>query len=624
MPAKQAYIKEIHSLSVAPGRLKERIQGRIVIAYEETLRMLKTKLVAIIVDKANKLQSVLMIEAWSPEQQRHAKKHLLENLGRVVVISNAKLVLRGKSLVYFDRECKIAWDNQTTVELVPAADDKDFPHALPLLPLIDNASTIHASAMISIEAAVHETGTVQERNIAGEQKKVCNVCMASGDKSMDTAFWGAELAEQICQMPKGTVCRLDWMILIPQGDGKFKLTSTRASTITKQEGPQADAVTNNLAQNIQNMSPVYGRSRLQKLTDQYSQGSLSMVDHLRQLNPSEGAYAAGTLLVPAVFVKDIRSLNKTTEGLCYYMGCNECRKQMEHKADEAWTCSTHGQNEGKKIYGIQLTLQDPEHKTEVAMWEECLKACCAKTQHTDIDAAETLQGLATHLHGRWLCARFSYGMKTTGSGMYLDLFDLQEQVNEEGGAAAFQYQPKNVIRGVLGIPPSCCQHASANDLGQLLIRTEKTERQAEQVHFLCEVLTSPKVKVMQDMDGLEVRARVSCCCCQKELTLVWAGLADTVAHMMQTQAETRLSVVVQAKLEDSTFEPWSVSILPKTVNTSFEKIFKYSAQQYLDRVHSESETTSSAAHRQDIAELLSNHRSPKRLKVQHTLEAAGL
>ena len=44
MPPKDAYIKDIHSLSVAPAcpsYIKD-IPGRIVVSYQETLKMLKT------------------------------------------------------------------------------------------------------------------------------------------------------------------------------------------------------------------------------------------------------------------------------------------------------------------------------------------------------------------------------------------------------------------------------------------------------------------------------------------------------------------------------------------------------------------------------------------------------
>ena len=154
------------------------------------------------------------------------------------------------------------------------------------------------------------------------------------------------------------------------------------------------------------MSPVYGRSREQKLTDNYSQGSLSTLEHIRNLNPDEGSYAAGTMLVPDIFLKDIRSLNKTNDSLCFYIGCKECRKQMDSTDSVTWTCSTHGRSESQKIYGVQLTLQDPEHKTEVTMWEECLKSCICKLQPGDknIDAEDTMEQLNIYLRGKLLCA----------------------------------------------------------------------------------------------------------------------------------------------------------------------------------------------------------------------------
>ena len=129
---------------------------------------------------------------------------------------------------------------------------------------------------------------------------------------------------------------------------------------------------------------------------------------------------------------------------------------------------------------------------------------------------------------------------------------------------------------------------------------------------------------MNDLDGLEVRVQCACCICKNRMTLMWAGVTETVTELMSTQPGNVLSTVVQSKLEDNTFELWILMVVENSIATSFQKMFKYPTQQYLDRVQSDSATESTTVHREDIADLLSNQRSPERLKVQHTRDGADL
>ena len=57
-------------LSIRRFLVQERIQMRILIADKETLRTGRSKVVAEVVDKANKLQSVLVLTAWNDDINR--------------------------------------------------------------------------------------------------------------------------------------------------------------------------------------------------------------------------------------------------------------------------------------------------------------------------------------------------------------------------------------------------------------------------------------------------------------------------------------------------------------------------------------------------------------------------
>ena len=106
MSNKTAYTIPVATLSIASKRLQEQIKGRVILCHTEILRSSKTKGMAIIVDNSNKLQGVLVLEAWPDADQMHMKKTILANVCKVINITNAKIANKGRTTVYFDKELK--------------------------------------------------------------------------------------------------------------------------------------------------------------------------------------------------------------------------------------------------------------------------------------------------------------------------------------------------------------------------------------------------------------------------------------------------------------------------------------------------------------------------------------
>ena len=207
MSSKAAYVRPIQDLSVVAGRVSEQVCGRVVHHFTETFKRGSSKTVAVIVD-GQSLRSVLVLEAWSVADQGHMKQTLIQYAGQVVSISNFKLQSKGRSLVYFDRDLKVAFDKNTTVKLSTG----DFPDALPLLPNVKDATLCNGPCMVSMQVVLLEDPVTSEAKMqAGGTKQVCNAKVASGECSLNVAFWHP-LSENMTSASKNGVFRLDWMV----------------------------------------------------------------------------------------------------------------------------------------------------------------------------------------------------------------------------------------------------------------------------------------------------------------------------------------------------------------------------------------------------------------------------
>ena len=130
-----------------------------------------SKTVAVIVD-GESLRSVLVLEAWSAADQAHMNQSLLPHAGKVVSVTNFKLQSKGRSLVYFDGDLKVAFDKLTKVALGAG----DYPTALPLLPNVKDATLCNGSCMVSMEVVLLEDAVTSEAKIQERWNKESVQC----------------------------------------------------------------------------------------------------------------------------------------------------------------------------------------------------------------------------------------------------------------------------------------------------------------------------------------------------------------------------------------------------------------------------------------------------------------
>ena len=65
----------------------------------------------------------------------------------------------------------------------------------------------------------------------------------------------------------------------------------------------------------------------------------------------------------------------------YYDGCSKCHKMLKDSA----ACPVHADAAPKKIFCLQVTLQDPRKTYEVAVWHEALQEFGQLVRQKDIE-----------------------------------------------------------------------------------------------------------------------------------------------------------------------------------------------------------------------------------------------
>ena len=182
---------------------------------------------------------------------------------------------------FFDRDLRVAFDKSTKVIVGTG----NFPTQLPLVPQVKDCLLCANACMISIEVVVLEDPQTRDAKLQdGGHKKVCNVKVGSGDSSFTAALWH-QLSSQMKDASKNGVYRLDWVTLIPEGGGKFKLSSGAGCKVSQKFGEEADGLRTSLSADITSLSPMYGKSHVEKVQQSFSTGSLTTLhQHTRLLS----------------------------------------------------------------------------------------------------------------------------------------------------------------------------------------------------------------------------------------------------------------------------------------------------------------------------------------------------
>ena len=444
--------------------------------HTEVLKSGCQKAIAVMVDKDKKfaLKSVLVHEAWAPADQARMRQILTPLQGKVVSITNAKIVPRHKSCVFFDASIKAAFDLYTAVAECP--DDDSYPTQLPVLPNLKAAeglggcrSTWWHASMVSLVAAVTEEGHAVECNVPPFGKKlVAHLKMATATTNMMAAFWD-ELAEKMSSAKMGQVYRLDWVCLKLEAPGKYRLTSVAASSVYLEAGEIATAVQESLADPAEMVSmsssiqTCCGQTYAVKMTKPFARADLFSLVEIQSLQMRTD----NVVQVPACYLLDVRSMTAESPGRAWYIGCTRCKKQLESVSTELH-CPEHCENQGKKIYAGLVVLGDPSHKKTFAVWDDDLLRRMSKKflGHEDLDVESVLEDLCQAVKGIELVVRVDVAMKKDGTSVSLDLFDVAEQVNSDGCLAAYKAIVHDVVQGLPAIAPACCRHVTVNDLGQ--------------------------------------------------------------------------------------------------------------------------------------------------------------
>ena len=604
MPGNSVYTKPVHTLMASGTRVAEQIKGRLLLTHTEAAHAGTERAIAVIVDKDKRfaLKSVLVLEAWAPSDQTRLRKTMNPLQGKVVSITNAKIVAKGKSLLFFDAAVKAVFDKHLVVTECP--DDVSYPTQLPALPNLKAAASLSRACMVSVVAAVTEEG----RNVSSTTTKdVANLKMGTGRTNMSAAFWD-HLAETMSAAKIGEVYRIDWVLLKQDAPGKYSLSSRHWTTVHRIEGDAADAVQANLANpsEMVSMSTQFGQTYADKMSKPFAQADLYALEEINSLQwrtPS-------VVQVPACYLLDARGMTADSPHRAWYIGCTECRRQLEsvtgklpesgsrmHRMAPKCTewrrmrqqvdcmrCPQHGENTGKKIYACQVMLADPSHKIELPVWEDMLRRLSKDfLGHEDLDKENVMEDLCAVFKGIELVVRVGVGVKKDGTSVSFDLFDVVEQVNSDGCLTLYKTIVHDFGPGLPGIVPACCRHVIVNDLGQLSLKAGDAERLVETVKLMVRVVKQEDLRIPDGIDGIEVRLRCACVCCKKECVLYAAGLPQTVqAYVRMATGEYLMAFVHTTAHADMFPLGYHVSLKDRTDVAIDERVFKWQAAQVID------------------------------------------
>ena len=606
MPGKLGYIKPVHTLVASNTRVAEQIKGRLLFVQTEFVKSGTEKVIAVMVDKDKKfaLKSVLVHEAWAPADRDRLRQKFKPLEGKVVSVTHAKIVPKGKTIVFFDTSVKSAFDQLTAV--AECLDDDSYPTQLPALPNLQAAACLSHASMVSLVAAVAVEGQVVERNVASNVLKVANLKMATGSANMAASFWDS-LAQKMGSAKTGQVYRLDWVLLKQEAAGKYFLNSVAGTAVELEQGEAATAVQGSLADPSEMvcMSTQHLQTYADKMKKKIAQADLYSLEEIESLQMRTQC----ALLVPACYVLDARGMTADSPNRAWYIGCTQCKKQVE---SDSWHsdstqckmhmhCPQHGENKGQKIYAGRLMLADPSHKKVFAVWDDTLRRLIKNfLGHEDLEVENVMEDLCQALKGIEVVVRVAVGMKKDRSH-YLDLFDIAEQVNSNGCLAFYKTIVHDFGPGLPGIAPACCRHVAVNDLGQLTVRAGDAKRLVEMVKLMVRVVQQGDLKILDGINGIEVSLKCECVCCKKECFLYAAGLPQVVQGYTRITAGEYLMAFLHTAGPDYQFPlGYHVSLKSRPDVAMDERIFQWQAAQVISSMSNSSMLTDMNEHEMNM------------------------
>ena len=228
-------------------------------------------------------------------------------------------------------------------------------------------------------------------------------------------------------------------------------------------------------------------------------------------------------------------------------------------------------------------VADSSHKKELAVWDDMLRRLIKDfLDHEDLDRANLMEELCQAMKGVELVVRVGVAPRKDGTSVSLDLFDVVEQVNNEGCLAIYKTIAHDFGQGLPAIAPACCRNVSVNELGQLILKADDAERLVDTVKLMVRVVEQEDLKVMDGIDGLEVSLKCECVCCKEQCSLYAAGLPATVKVYTRIAAGEHLMAFVHMTEPDYKFPVgYHVSLKSRTDVDGDARVFKWQAAQVI-------------------------------------------
>ena len=175
-----------------------------------------------------------------------------------------------------------------------------------------------------------------------------------------------------------------------------------------------------------------------------------------------------------------------------------------------------------------------------------------------------------------------------------------------------------------GLAPLCCQHLEQDSMGQLQASCNGKTQLIGGAMCMFRVAADPEQFIVQDVDGLIVKVQATCCVCSRMMKLQQAGVPQTVQKMNRMRVgELAQACVILQNDGGQPFEIMQLRVITDN-EVQHEKLHKFQAAEYQKFTGSSLQLDVTKKPSPDVQNLLLAPREAKRLKVQHTIDAAPI
>ena len=156
------------------------------------------------------------------------------------------------------------------------------------------------------------------------------------------------------------------------------------------------------------------------------------------------------------------------------------------------------------------------------------------------------------------------------------------------------------------------------------MKVEALEHVVDSIYLVCKTKDKPKVEVLKDIDGINVKLTAQCMKCDATCVLEAAGVPDSVQDFMTIPKNSHVAILLHRMDSNGALQVDHHSIIPEADAQIFAKVHKYQTEQFVMHMKSSRSEEMCKERKKEIDDLFLSQRTPKRLKISKTLDGDEL